>query len=187
MVDAKHGVISLSTRVWGYRILIVSAIVLLCVWTRSPIPSWAIAISWSPNGLFLAAFTKGILRFPRALEPVNAFEPVLYRWFGVGLVKRIVANELWPRVHGMKLPPKPKNRVEFMHQIELGMKAAEICHAATFVLASCIALVYVAGGQRFVAIWITVFNVLLNAYPAMLQRSNRWRMQQVRASLAAAA
>jgi hypothetical protein len=32
--------------------------------------------------------------------------------------------------------------------------------------------------------WIFAFNLLLNGYPVMLQRVNRWRVQQVRASTA---
>jgi len=175
-------VISLSAKIWLLRILLVAAIVLLCVLAQSGIPSWGIAIAWSPNGLFLAAFMKGALRFPRFLEPVHPIEPVLYRWLGVGLVKRIVANQLWPMLHGFKPPPKPKNREAFLDGIEHTMRAAEICHAATFVLASCIAFYYMATGRTSVAIWITTFNVVLNVYPVMLQRSNRWRMQQSRAA-----
>lgn len=171
---------SVATKVWALRILLVAAIVLLCVLAKSGTPSWAIAIAWGPNGLFLAAFTAGVLRFPRAFEPVHAREPVLYRWLGVGLVKRIVANPLWPLIHGFKPLPKAKNREEFLVRIEAGMKGAEICHAATFILASCVAVYYVTVDQLAVAAWITVFNVALNAYPVMLQRSNRWRMQRAR-------
>lgn len=172
----------LWAKVWGLRILLIGTIVLLCVLARSAIPSWAIAISWSPNGLFLAAFMRGTLRFPRVLEPVHPIEPVLYRWLGVGLIKLIVANRVWPMLHGFTPQPSPKSREDFLHLIEINMKCAEICHAATFVFASGVALYYVADGQSSVAIWITVFNVLLNVYPVMLQRSNRWRMQQGRAS-----
>jgi hypothetical protein len=177
----RRGIV--SAKIWALRILIVAAIVLLCVLAGSGIPSWALAIAWSPNGLFLAAFMRGALRFPRVLEPVHPAEPGLYRWLGVGLVKRIVANRVWPKLLGFELPPKAKNRGDFLNQIELNMKCAEICHAATFVLASSIAAYYIAAGRIAVAIWIAVFNVALNAYPVMLQRANRWRMQQARASM----
>ena len=126
---------------------------------------------------------------PRALERVHPVEPVLYRWLGVGLVKRIVANEVWPRVHGFQPPAKPRNREDFLTLIELTTKGAEICHAATFILASCIAAYYLYAGKVSFAVWIAVFNIVLNAYPVMLQRSNRWRLQQARIdtrSLAAA-
>jgi hypothetical protein len=180
--EVPFKMISLSAKIWTLRILMVAAIVLLCVLAKSGIPSWAVAIAWSPNGLFLAAFMQGILRFPRFLEPVNPIEPVLYRWLGVGLVKSIVANRVWPMLHGVQPPSKPKGREEFLNRIELDMRTAEICHAATFVLASCIAIYYMVTGQNSVAIWITAFNVALNAYPVMLQRTNRWRMQRARAS-----
>jgi hypothetical protein len=173
-------VISLRSKVWTLRVLIVSAIVLLCAWAKSGIPSWGVCIAWSPNGLFLWAFMRGTLRFPRFLEPVHRVEPVIYRWLGVGLVKRIVANRVWPMLHGVTPPSKPSARADFLDRIELDMKTAEICHAATFVLASCVAAYYLADGRASVAIWISVFNVALNAYPVMLQRSNRWRMQQAR-------
>jgi len=173
--------ISVPVKVWVLRILIIAGIVLLCLLAGSGIPSWGLAIAWGPNGLFLAAFMRGVLRFPRILEPVHRIEPVLFRWLGVGLVKRIVANDLWPRLHGFAPPAKPRTR-EDLTRIELTMKGAEICHAATFVLASCVALYCATAGQRSLAIWITVFNVVLNAYPVMLQRSNRWRIQQARLS-----
>jgi hypothetical protein len=184
--QVERDVISLPVKIWGLRALLIGAIVLLCVWAGSPVPSWAVAISWSPNGLFLALFMRGLLRLPRVLEPVHPVEPVLYRWLGVGLVKRIVANEVWPMLHGFRPLPKATNREDFLERIENGMKAAEICHAATFVLTLCVAGYYVADDQGTVAVWITVFNVLLNAYPVMLQRSNRRRLQQGRAATARA-
>lgn len=176
---------SLSAKVWTFRILLILAVVSLCALARSPIPSWALAIAWSPNGFFLAAYMKGVLRFPRVLEPIHPLEPALYRWLGVGLVKRIVANDVWPRIHGFKPSPLPKNREEFLYRIEFGMKAAEICHAATFILAACVAGYCVAVAQGALALWTMVFNVLLNAYPVMLQRFNRWRMHAVHAALRA--
>jgi hypothetical protein len=176
--------ISLSAKVWGFRILIVVTLVLLCVLAGSGVPAWALAIAWSPNGLFLVAYTKGALHLPRLLERVHPLEPAVYRWLGVGLVKRIVANRVWPMIHGMKPPPRSKDREDFLNRIEGDMKAAEICHLATFGLASCIAALYIAAGRNPVALWILVFNVLLNAWPVMLQRSNRWRMQQGRALVA---
>jgi len=97
----------------------------------------------------------------------------------VGLVKRMVANRIWPMLHGLELPPKPKNREDFLIRVELSTKGAEVCHGATFVLALCVSLLCLATEWKSAAIWILVFNVALNGYPVMLQRSNRWRIQQV--------
>jgi len=38
-----------------------------------------------------------------------------------------------------------------------------------------------AVGRNLEVVWLSVFNLLFNAYPVMLQRSHRWRIQQVRA------
>ncbi|HET7810815.1 MAG TPA: hypothetical protein VFL16_09570 [Steroidobacteraceae bacterium] len=171
----------MNRKVWMFRVLIIAGIIGLCAWTRSAIPSLAIAIAWGPNGLFLAAFMRGALRLPAFLEPVHRIEPVLYRWLGVGLVKRMVATPLWPMIHGFEPPPKLKNRLESLDRTEQMMRGAEICHGASLVLASAVALLYLANGRNTVAAWILVFNLLLNGYPVMLQRANRWRIQRLRA------
>jgi hypothetical protein len=127
------------------------------------------------------AIMKGFLHLPRFLEPVHPIEPVVYHWVGVGFVKRIVATRLWPMVNGFPPPVKPVDRHEFLDRIELGTKGAEICHGATFVLAFSVALCFLVVGWISAAVWILVFNMALNGYPVMLQRSNRWRIHQVRA------
>ena len=109
-------------------------------------------------------------------------EPVLYRWIGVGFVKRIVATHMWPLMHGWKPLPKPRSQQELLDRIEAATKGAEVCHGATFILALLVALFMLAVGQFREAAWIVAFNVLLNGYPVMLQRANRWRVQQIRAS-----
>lgn len=175
--------IPLSVKVWGLRILIVAGIVFLCALAGSGIPSLALGVVWAPNGLFLSAYMRGRLRFPRFLEPVKPFEPVLYRWLGVGLVKRIVANRIWPVLHGFDVPPKLTNSKESLDRTEIMMRGAEICHGATFIFAFSVALFCLAVGRIPEAAWILVFNQLLNGYPVMLQRANRWRMQQLRAKV----
>jgi hypothetical protein len=175
--------IPLWVKLWGLRILIVASIVFLCFMAGSGIPSLALALAWGPNGLFLAAYLRGRLHFPRFLEPVKPFEPVLYRWLGVGLVKRIVANRLWPMLNGFDVPPKVTNSQASLDRTEIMMRGAEICHGATFILAFFIALFCLAVRRIPEATWILVFNLLLNGYPVMLQRANRWRVQQLRAKV----
>ena len=173
--------IPLSAQVWGLRIVAIGSIVFLCSLAGSPFPSWAFALAWSPNGLFLWAFMRGALHLPRFLVPVQPIEPVLYRWVGVGLVKRIVATRLWPLMIGFEPPPKPKNRKELLDRTELTSKGAEVCHGATFILVFFVAIFYLAVERFSEAMWVLAFNVLLNGYPVMLQRVHRWRVQQVRA------
>jgi hypothetical protein len=175
--------IPLSVMIWALRIVAVLSIVFLCYLAGSGIPSLASALVWGPNGLFLYAFMRGALHLPRFLEPVKPIEPVLYRWVGVGLVKRIVATRLWPMMHGFEPPPKLKNRQEFLVRTEHTARGAEICHGATFILAFFVALICLAVGRISEALWILAFNLVLNGYPVMLQRVHRWRIQQVRAQV----
>jgi len=175
-------VIPLQVKLWGVRVLVIGGIAFLCSLADSGIPAFAFALAWGPNGIFLAAFMRGALHLPRFLEPVHPIEPVLYHWSGVGLVKRLVATRFWPMLMGFAPSPKPTSRRELLDRTELTTKGAEICHGATFVLALSISLVCVAVDQISAAVWILVFNIALNGYPVMLQRSNRWRIHQIRAN-----
>lgn len=65
---------------------------------------------------------RGALRLPHFLVRVLPMEPVLYRWVGVGLVKRIVATRMWPLMNGFKPPPKPRTRQELLVRIELSRR-----------------------------------------------------------------
>lgn len=178
----RHSETRLWTKVWALRILVFVGIALLCSLADSGTPALAFALAWGPNGLFLGAFMAGSLRLPRFLESVHPIEPVLYRWVGVGAVKRLVATRLWPMVVGFEPAPKPINRDQFLDRTELATKAAEICHGATFVLAFSVALFCLAVGWISAAVWILAFNMALNGYPVMLQRSNRWRLHRIRAN-----
>jgi hypothetical protein len=174
--------IPLSAKVWGLRILVVATLVSLDALAGSGMASLAFGLAWAPNGLFLSASMRGALHLPRVLERVHPMEPVLYRLVGVGLVKRIVATRMWVLLNGFEPPAKPKNRQELLDRTELMTKFAEVCHGATFILVSFVALLCLAAGWFSEVVWIVAFNVLLNGYPVMLQRANRWRVQLVRAS-----
>jgi hypothetical protein len=128
-VAFKGSMITVSAKVWGLRVALIGIIVMLAGAT-SGAASWALAIAWGPNGLFLWLFMRGALRLPRIMEAVHPIEPVIYRWLGV--------------------------------------------------LASLVSWVYFAVGNVSFAVWTLIFNILLNGYPVMLQRSHRWRIQKVR-------
>jgi hypothetical protein len=121
----------------------------------------------------------GALQLPGLLEPVHPIEPTLYRWFGVGWIKKLVTSRAWLMLVGLEQPQKATSRHALLNRTELVTKGAEICHGAALVFASCIAILCIAGGEIATAVWILSFNFALNGYPIMLQRSNRWRVQQV--------
>jgi hypothetical protein len=179
MVASLGYMIPVSAKVWGLRILLVVVIAVLAAAT-SGIASWALVIVWPLNGLFLWLFMRGNLRLPQVLEPVYPVEPVIYSWLGVRLVKSVVETPLWPMVNGFEPPPKAKSQQELLDRMEQTARGAEICHLATFAFASLAMAIYLAVGNIPTAIWILVFNLLLNGYPVMLQRVHRWRIQQIR-------
>jgi hypothetical protein len=81
---------------------------------------------------------------------------------------------------GLEPPQKPTSRHALLESIELVTKGAEICHGAAFVFASSIALICLARGRTSTAVWILAFNIALNGYPIMFQRSIRWRVRKAR-------
>jgi hypothetical protein len=165
---------------WGLRLLVFGGITLLCLLSDSVFPAIGFALTWIPNYPLFGAVATGALRLPRQLESVHPIEPVLYRWVGVGLVKRIVTTRGWLLLVGLAAPQVQASRREIMERAELVTKGAETIHGMAFVFASCMALFCLAIGGVPAAVWILVFNIGLNGYPVMLQRSNRWRLQQLR-------
>jgi hypothetical protein len=164
---------------WGLRLLVFTGIGLLCWLDDSPIPAIAFALAWIPNYPLLGAVATGTVRLPRFLEPVHPVEPVVYRWAGVGVIKWLVTTRAWSTLVGLEPPPKAGSRHELLHRVELLTKGAEACHGAAFLFALSWALFCLAIGGAPAAVWILAFNIALNGYPVMLQRSNRWRLQQM--------
>lgn len=162
------------------RALLLVAIAFLCVLAGSFEPAIAFALTLGPSIVLVAAFFSGTLRFPSFLNSVHPLEPVLFRWLGVGVVKRIVATRIWPILVGVVPPPRPTGRADFLKSIELSTHGAEICHWPTFIIASGVSILCVVLGRKSLALWIMAFNVILNAYPIMLQRTNRWRLHSIR-------
>ena len=170
-----------SAKVWALRILFFAGLTLLCALAGSGDPALAFCVICVPNVLFLAAFLAGVIHLPRTFEAVHPAEPLLYRRLGVGLVKRIAASRLYPMVVGSEPWPRIRNRPELLDRAEITMKVAEISHGVTLVLTIIAAIGFFSVGMTSMAAWILVLNVPFNAYPVMLQRSNRWRMQRLRA------
>jgi hypothetical protein len=177
----RRSLITSSIFAWGLRLLVIGTITLLCLLTDSVFPAIGFALTWIPNYPLFIAAAGGVLRLPRRLAKVHFIEPVLYRWAGVGLVKRIVTTRAWLLMVGLEAPEGQTTRRNQMERIELLTKGAEVVHGAAFVFAASMALLCVAIGGVPAAVWIAAFNLGLNGYPVMLQRSNRWRLQQIRA------
>ena len=180
MAGKQEPTTSLRATAWVLRLLLIAFIAVLCVIAHSFGPAIAFAINVVPCVLFVTAHLTGHLRFPGIMNAVHPMEPVLYRWLGVGIAKRLVATRLWPIFVGVVPPPTPSERRDLLVYTESSTKGAEICHLVTFVLATIVAFVLLAGGRGTLAVWTLAFNMLLNGYPIMLQRSTRCRVHQIR-------
>jgi hypothetical protein len=173
---------AMATNVWLLRFAFFAVLVVLAA-ASSGMAALAFVVTSAANHLFLWLFMRGSLSLPRMLEPVHETEPVVYHWLGVGLVKRIVATRLWPVLIGFDLPPIAKNRQDLLNRIEIAARGAEVCHAATFAMASLVALVFLTVGNVTAAAWIAGCSLALDLYPVMMQRCHRWRVQWIRVQM----
>ena len=100
----------------------------------------------------------------------------LYAGLGVRYAKKLLqTGPLSVFNPSLKLAPGSRD----FHQLERKMRGAETAHALLFVIMLALTLYpLVNGWWAAVASW-TSFNVLINAYPVMLQRFNRARVQQI--------
>lgn len=106
----------------------------------------------------------------RALEA----DGKLYEWLGVRVAKRLL-------MRGPLSVFNPNIRLASgerdFQQLENHMRGAETAHAILFLIMLALSLYPLLNGWWVaVASW-TFFNVLINAYPVMLQRYNRARLQ----------
>jgi hypothetical protein len=171
-----------ALKTWALRLTAFGGIALLCLLANSGSPAFAFVIAWGPNYPLFGAAMIGVLRLPSALEPVHPLEPVLYGWVGVALVKRLVTTRAWLMLAGLESPPRATSRHALLDRTDLMTKGAEVCHGAAFLFASVVALLCLSLGWVPGATWTMAFNIALNGYPIMLQRSNRWRLQRLRTS-----
>ena len=63
--------------------------------------------------------------------------------------------------------------------LESQMQDAEAAHALLFLAVSAFAAGALLAGWFDTGAWLTLFNVLFNGYPVMLQRFNRLRVQSL--------
>ncbi len=138
-------------------------------------------MAWGPIYPMIGAASIGLLRLPRALYRVRSVEPMLYRWAGVGIAKWLVTSRGWALLVGLEPPKGLVHRQEVLDRAEFLTTGAEISHFGAFLFASLVSVFCLVVGWRSAAAWTLALNVALNGYPILLQRSNRWRLQAIRA------
>jgi hypothetical protein len=103
-------------------------------------------------------------------------QPWLYEWLGIRAFKKLMRSRLYRRVNPDFQLIGGRSGLPALRE---KMHASEIAHGLAFLAAAAFA----AGALSFrwldAAAWITLFNVLFNGYPVMLQRYNRIRLQRL--------
>ncbi len=128
-----------------------------------------VAMSW-------AAIVGQAVRFrlPQEHYRLRAFEQNgrIYECLGVQLFKRAVRRgPLAMLSPTLRLPAQ--RTVPALRALEGEMETAEAAHMVVFILMALAALAALLKRWPDAALWLTVFNILFNGYPVLLQRYNR--------------
>ncbi len=142
---------------------------------------FAFVVTWLTM-CWLALVDKAFpLSLPGPYYELRAFERGgrLYERLGVRVAKRVLRRgPITVFNPGLHLP---RTRTpEALARLDAEMRDAETCHAVLFVLVLLVAGNAAARGWWSSAAWTLLFDVVVNAYPVMLQRYNRDRLSGLR-------
>ena len=138
---------------------------------------FSLAVVWLPMTWVGMASRRMQVRLPDAYHRLRRFEQTgrVYEVTGVHLVKAVLRRGplAWfnPDLH---LPvERTAGRLEHLAQ---RMRDAEASHAVLFAATLGFAGLAAVRGWWTAALWTSVFDLLVNGYPVMLQRYNRARL-----------
>jgi hypothetical protein len=132
--------------------------------------------------VFLLAEVGGLtqayrLPLPAGYFRFRTFDRVsIYEHLGIRTFQRLMRSRAYRRIN-----PDFHLRTgrRGLADLEALMHAAEAAHALLLFAVSAIAAGALLAGWFDAAAWLTLFNVLLNGYPVMLQRYNRLRLRSL--------
>jgi glycosyl-4,4'-diaponeurosporenoate acyltransferase len=142
---------------------------------------FAFIVVWLPLAWFalLGRVLAGrpVLRLPAQVHALRAFERDgrVYELLGVRVVKSLLRRgPLAVFAPDLRLPTDPTPAT--VGELDERMRQAEAVHEILLVVTLAVVVNEAARGWWGAAGWTLLFNVLANAYPAMLQRYNRARL-----------
>ena len=100
----------------------------------------------------------------------------MYKWIGIDTFRRLLVLIGWERFN--KHSVRVNRKAEAIQHLEYTSRQSALGHIIIFVIVLGIAIIvaYVYGIRA--SMWLMSLNILLNAYPMMLQRYNRPRYQR---------
>ena len=99
----------------------------------------------------------------------------LYEMLGMRVAKGLLRRGPL-RIFNPKLRLPPVSDAQSLAKLDAAMRNAETNHVIMFVIVLPVIVHAVLSGWWDAAAWTLLFNVLINAYPVMLQRYNRGRL-----------
>lgn len=142
--------------------------------------AYSIAItfgSWT-LGLILATALRKTQPYRSASNLNFLKNETLNRAIGVGVVKWVVKNTPF-KYFNQKLKLTGKAAITDLHTLRDEMTFAEMSHWLAFVAVAVYATVKCAQGQYVLALIMMLSNIVLNAYPSLLQQENKRRIDRL--------
>jgi Glycosyl-4,4'-diaponeurosporenoate acyltransferase len=142
----------------------------------------AFLVVWSPMAWFALVWRWYDLRLPASVHQLRPFERDgrIYVLLGVRLAKALLRRGPLTvfNLPRMRLPDRGTE--EGYAAFEARMQAAEAVHGVMFAVTVPVAVGAALAGELRWAAWVALFNLVVNGYPAMLQRYNRARLAERR-------
>ena len=143
---------------------------------------WGYAITVNFTFLAVATALMSALELPLIPTPYFFSWPVerdgrIYRWTGIRFFVTFLRRIGWERFWRKAIPVN--HDVESLSAYVNSTRGAEAVHLVAGVLTSLLALSIAMRHSIAGTCWLWAVNILVNAYPVMLQRYNRPRAERV--------
>ncbi len=179
VVRSDHGGVRRALLVTGATVALAAAL----VWSSTAFglrSAWfAFVVVWVPM-TWVGVMSRVVqMRLPEGYHALRRLERSgrVYERLGIGIVKAALRRGPLAVFNPDLHLPAERSKAALAHLAQR-MRDAEASHAVLFVLTLVVVAHAMLRGWWWAAVWTFVFDVLLNAYPVMLQRYNRARLAQ---------
>ncbi|WP_439880132.1 hypothetical protein ACSX1A_13285 [Pontibacter sp. MBLB2868] len=152
---------------------------------------------WQGMHSFLFAWVLNLMLMMGVLYTTQTFKPRLastyysskkweadgkiYKWFGVNGFRKVLVWVGWEKLNKASSPVK--KCLNALKHLEYNTRQSEFGHLIIFFIVLALALfVGLYYGFKNI-VWLLMLNIILNAYPIMVQRYNRPRIQKAIAKI----
>lgn len=141
-----------------------------------PVPFVAMILNFVVSGWAVVMNTTFNLPPMKCYHVIRSWEIPMYELLGVRQFKRLVTSTFYGTIWGPRVRKEEVTPGAAFSRLLGDMKMAETAHMASLLIVLGIGIYSLIHGWFHIAIWLTIFNILINAYPVMLQRYNRVRI-----------